>query len=58
MTEMDFIPGVIAQVRIGCAQTRDLEAVERSRVMALLIRMATGARDPLNGDATIVVVQQ
>lgn len=55
MTEMDYIPTVIAQVRIGCGQTRDMEAIERARAMALLIRMSTGARDPLDGDTTIVV---
>jgi hypothetical protein len=58
MTEIDFIPGVMAEVRIGDEKARSMEPVERSRAMAVLISMATGARDPLDGEMTIAVVQR
>lgn len=58
MTEIDYIPTVIAQVRIGCEQVREMNATERAKAMALLVRMAAAARDPLDGDTTIVVVQR
>ncbi len=57
MTEMEFIPGTVAEVRIGAQQKRDMTPVEQARAMAVLLRMATGARDALDGDSTIVVVQ-
>lgn len=58
MTELEFIPGKIAEVRIGCQQKRDMTPVEQARAMAILIRMAAGARDPMDGDTTIAVVQR
>lgn len=47
MTEMDYIPTVIAQVRIGCEHVREMNATERSRAMALLVRLAESARGVL-----------
>ncbi len=55
-TELDFIPGVIAVIREGCEGTRDMNPAERSHAMALLIRMATEARDAVAGGSTLVVV--
>ncbi len=55
MTEMDYIPTVMAQVRIGCEAVRDMTALEQSRAMELLLRMAANARDVLDGDTTIAV---
>ena len=47
MTEIDYIPAVIAQVRIGCDQVREMDATDRARAMALLIKMAGSARGAL-----------
>ena len=44
MTEMDYIPGVIAEVRIGCELRRDLSPAEQIDALALLERMAAAAR--------------
>lgn len=56
MTEMDYIPTVIAQVRIGCEQVREMKDFERARAMGLLVRMAAAARDSIDGDTTLAVV--
>jgi hypothetical protein len=55
MTEMDFIPGVMAEIRIGCEAKRDMLVDEKARVMALLIQMSSEARDALEGESTIFV---
>ena len=44
MTEIDYIPQIIQQVRIGCQPMRDMEPAECARVMGLLVRMAAVAR--------------
>jgi hypothetical protein len=44
MTELDFIPQIIQQVRIGCQPTRDMGPAECARAMGLLIAMSTAAR--------------
>lgn len=47
MTEIDYIPTVIAQVRIGCEQVREMNATERAKAMALLVKIAESARGVL-----------
>lgn len=47
MTEIDYIPTVIAQVRTGCDAMRDMTAEERGWAHALLVRMAEFARAEL-----------
>lgn len=56
MTEIDYIPHVIAQVRIGCEPTRDMTQEERTAALAMLVRMSTGAKDGMDGETTIAVV--
>lgn len=55
MTELDYIPHVIAVVRIGCEPTRDMTQAERTDAMTLLQQMASDARDALDGDSTLVI---
>lgn len=55
-TEADFVPGIIAAVRIGSDAIRDMTADEQKGVLKLLYRMASGARDALEGQSTLVVV--
>ena len=47
LTEIDYIPAVIAQVRIACDAMRDMTAEERGWAHALLVRMAEFARAEL-----------
>ncbi len=54
--ELDFIPQVISTIRDQHGGMRDMTAAERSHAMALLIRMATEARDAVAGGSTLVVV--
>jgi hypothetical protein len=54
--EIDYIPHVIAQVRIGCGPTRDMTPDEQHDALALLQAMAHQARDAIEGGSTIVVV--
>lgn len=56
MTEIDYIPQVIAQVRIGCQQVREMTQEERAAALAMLVRMSTGAKDGMDGGSTVVVV--
>ncbi len=44
MTEMDYIPGVIVDVRVGCEKTREMTAQEQYDTLALLARMSVAAR--------------
>jgi hypothetical protein len=44
MTEIDYVPHVIAQVRIGCNAVRDMTAQERIDVMEMLVRVSAAAR--------------
>lgn len=44
MTEMDYIPHVIAQVRIGCERVRDMTSEEQADALALLGRLSAAAR--------------
>lgn len=48
LTEIDFVPTVISQVRIGCDAVRDMTTHERVAAQALLIRMADAAHGVLN----------
>lgn len=57
MTEMDYIPTVIAQVRIGCDQVREMNATERARAMGLLVKIASSARDVVESGSAIARVQ-
>ncbi len=56
ISEIDYIPTVMAHVRIGHERIRDMTAIEQSRAMELLLRMAANARDVLDGDTTIAIV--
>jgi len=58
LSEIDFIPGVVAQVRQGHNALRDMTADEIACGRALLHRMAAGARDALSGASTIAVIQE
>lgn len=47
MTEIDYIPGEVGEVRIGCDRKRDLTGHEQAAVMACLTRLAAaGHRFP------------
>lgn len=48
MTELDFIPLVVSEIRIGCAAVRDMTTHERVAAQALLLRMAGEARAAVN----------
>ena len=48
MTELDFIPLVVSEIRIGCGAVRDITAHERVAAQALLLRMAGEARAVFN----------
>jgi hypothetical protein len=54
--EIDFIPHVIAQVRIGSERIRDMTDNEKRDALAILQAMAHQARDAIEGGSTIVVV--
>lgn len=56
LTELDFVPNIVAQVRIGCDAIRDLSAEEWRRAMVLLQTFAAGARDAYDGGLTLAVV--
>lgn len=56
MTELDFIPGVMAEVRIGCEEKRDMTNGEREHALKLLSQMSSEARDLIDGASTIVVI--
>lgn len=58
MTEIDYIPGVMAEVRIGCEAKRDMTKAEREDALKLLAQMSSEARDALDGQSTIFVVQR
>ena len=47
MMEMDYIPGVIAEVRIGCSRTREMTGDERGHALELITRMARIAHEAL-----------
>jgi hypothetical protein len=49
MTELDYIPQVIQQVRIGCDRLRDMEPAECALAMGLLVRLAQVARQAVGG---------
>lgn len=40
MTELDYIPGEVGEVRIGCDRKRDLTTHEINAITACLARMA------------------
>lgn len=44
MTELDYIPQVMAQVRIGCEKVRDMTAQEQADAMAYLCGMHDAVR--------------
>lgn len=56
LTEIDFIPGVVAQVRERQDGLRDMTSDEIAMARAVLHRMSTSARDALGGANTITVV--
>lgn len=45
MTELDYIPNIIATVRVACDAMRDLSHDEIHDALALLQRMSSAARD-------------
>lgn len=47
VTEIDYVPQVIAHVRIGCEATRDMTADEQTAALAMLHRLAYVARGAL-----------
>lgn len=44
LAEIDFAPGVVAQVRTGAGRARDLEPSERAACMLILKRVSFAAR--------------
>lgn len=48
LTEIDYVPTVIAHIRIGCDAVRDMTTHERVAAQALLVRMAGAARSAIS----------
>lgn len=44
ITELDFAPGVVAQLRVGADRTRDLDPRERAACLLILKRISFAAR--------------
>lgn len=56
LTEIDYAPHIVAQVRIGAEAMRDMSHDERHDAMALLQAMARCARDEVEGGRTLAMV--
>ena len=58
LSEVDYIPHVIAVARVGCGPMRDMTGDEQHDALALLQRMSADARDAVDGGSTLVVVRR
>ena len=56
LTEIDYVPHVVAQLRIGAEATRDMTHDEMHDCYALLQAMARCARDEAEGGRTLAMV--